>query len=83
MKPQSVLYNYTYLPNRENETTSTKFNFLKLNPPFTTYFRKSPNTTSPLKMTKKPATPSKEFLRTKKSPHRLGGGGHHTISYIN
>lgn len=68
MKPQSVLYNYTNLPNRENETTSTKFNFLKLNAPFITYFRKSPNTTSPLKMTKKTCNPLKGIFENQKVP---------------
>ena len=68
MKPQSVLYNYTNLPNWENETTSTKFNFLKLNAPFTTYFRKSPKMTSPLKITKKAATPQRNFWEPKSSP---------------
>ena len=41
------MHNYTILLNWENERASIQFNVLKLNPPSTSYFGKSPNMDSP------------------------------------
>ena len=73
MKLQSVLQNYTILLKYTIQFYKAK------SPLFKIFFCMSPHVDSLLLKRKKLKPSVKCFLRTKTSPHSLGGEGHHAV----